>query len=160
MTTSIAESSAALPLIAEVSARALQIVTTARTTSRGTPGLDLHPLPPLERFQRAAAEMTHWFAQHAIESEIQGRPGSGVIDELVDDWCSASPWPRDWPQPGPVPVLDLPVRPETADPQLVRAGRIVGALVLAGVGSRLPTGDLGTAMLRGAERLSEAALAG
>lgn len=76
----------------------------------------------------------------------------------VDDWCSTSRWPRDWPQPGQAPVLDLDISPETADPQLVRAGRIVGALVLAGIGSSLPLGDLGTAMLRGAERLSSAAL--
>lgn len=154
--------SAALPLITQISARAWKVITA--DTPRGQDEeveLQPQPLPPVEQFEIAAAIMTHRFAQMAIESEIQGRPASRIINDMVDDWCGTPPWPRNWPRPVPGSGPEPGPRPnEAADQRLVQAGRIVGALVLANFGSRLVKGQLGEALLSGAERLTNAALVG
>ncbi len=113
--------------------------------------LNPQPLPPLESFQLAAAVMTHEFARLAIQADIHGRSGAQIISDMVDDWCLTG-WPLKWPIPIPDPV---PPRPNETilPPQLTQHGRMVGALVLANIGSRLGSTELSEAMLHGAERL-------
>ncbi|ORA29291.1 hypothetical protein [Mycobacterium aquaticum] len=154
MTTSIDRETAksVLPLISQVSVGAWRVI-------NGSNEVELHPqpLPPVEadQFQVAAAVMAHRYAQLAIESQIQGRDGVRIISELVDEWCG-TPWPRHWPfphlHPGPQPHP----RPNE---DMTAVGRMVGALVLANIGSRLAS-DLGTMMVDGAQRLAEASTAG
>jgi hypothetical protein len=117
--------------------------------------LNPQPLPPIEAFQLAAAAMTQEFARLAIQSDIQGRSGAQIISDMVDDWCLTG-WPRKWPIPIPGPVHPEPgPRPNEAglSPSLAQTGRLVGALVLANLGSRLASSELSEAMLRGSERL-------
>lgn len=120
--------------------------------------LNPQPLPPRDAVQLAAAAMAQEYARLAIETTIRGGSGERIIDDMVDDWCLTG-WPRTWPipvvpggppEPGPRPNEAV-IAPELAD-----AGRIVGALVLANIGSRLAAGQLGAALSRGAERLEAA----
>jgi hypothetical protein len=156
-----AAASDALSLITQISPEAWRVITTTEITRAGSEEVELQPqpLPPVEHFQVAAALMTHRFVQLAIESEIQGRTGSQIISDMVDDWCGT--WPRNWPHPRLSPSPEPGPRPDEApipEPWLTQTGRIVGALVLANIGSRLSTGELGNSMLDGAQRLTDAAL--
>ena len=137
----------ALSLITQISPEAWRAVT-ANGITRGTSGeveLQPQPLPPVERFQVAAAQMTHEFIRIAIESEIQGRSASKIISDMVDDWCPV--WPRQFPHPHPVPSPEPGPRPNEGpipDPWVAQTGRMVGARILAKVGSRLSHGELRT----------------
>ncbi|MDH6196643.1 hypothetical protein M2272_003296 [Mycobacterium frederiksbergense] len=160
MTTSVdaRATRSALPLIAQVSVGAWRVITTGVTPQSRSEEVELQPqpLPPVESYQIAAAVMAHRYVQLSIESAIQGREASRIIDEMVDEWCGTPPWPHRWPHPTwPVPGPEPGPRPNE---DLVATGRMVGALVLASVGSRLADGELGNAMLRGAERLTDKAL--
>ena len=115
--------------------------------------LNPQPLPPRETLQTAAAEMAHEIVRIAVEAELSGGSSAKLVSEFIDDWC-ATPWPRRWPQPWP--GIDEGPSPVPWD---VRTARVVGAVVFASAGSRLPEGDLGTAFAEGAERLAEAAVA-
>jgi hypothetical protein len=56
--------------------------------------LQPQPLPPVERFDVAAAVMTHRFVRLVIESEIQRRPASLIVSDMVDDldlWWHVAP---------------------------------------------------------------------
>ncbi|SHW55054.1 Uncharacterised protein [Mycobacteroides abscessus subsp. abscessus] len=121
--------------------------------------LQPQPLPPVEQFEVAAAVMAHEFTRLAIEANITGSGGREVIEEMIDDWCG-TPWPLKWPLPkppiGPVPHPRPNERP-VPDPWVTQTGRMIGALVLSDIGSRLGQGDLREAMLAGAIRLSQAA---
>jgi len=116
--------------------------------------LNPQPLPPAESFLVSAAEMAHQIARIAIESEVAGLSSSGLVSELVDDWC-ATPWPRKIPFPWPGPRPDKGPLPE---PWVVQTARMVGALVFASIGSRLADGDLAKTLLDGADRLNEVAI--
>jgi hypothetical protein len=113
--------------------------------------LNPQPLPPREAYLVAAAEMAHSVASLAVEADVRGEQ-SGFVSEFIDDWCG-TPWPKKWPWPWPGPG-------EGPDPEpWIETGRAIGAIVFASVGARLGEGELGTALLEGAEQLAEASLA-
>ncbi|EIV92086.1 hypothetical protein FraQA3DRAFT_1587 [Frankia sp. QA3] len=116
----------------------------------------LPPGPPPDAFQIAAVAMAHDVVRLAVESDVRGKSSVGFLQEWVDDWC-ATPWPRKWPWPWPGP---RPGDGPLPDPWVVQTGRVIGAIALASVGSRLAEGELGAACLEGAERLAEAAVSG
>lgn len=160
-TTAAARSVTPLATISRITTagwQALRSETSSRNTS-GITALQPQPLPPLERFQVAAAEMAHEFARLAIEADITGRSGSAIISEFVDDWCG-TPWPHHWPIPAPHLGPEPHPRPNEGpvpDPWVIQSGRMVGALVLADIGSRLGGGALRDSLLSGSERLFNAA---
>jgi hypothetical protein len=77
----------------------------------------------------------------------------------VDDWCGTRPprIPIPWPGPWPFP---WPPEPEPHPDWDVGLSRVVGALTLASVASRLGEGELQDALAKGAEQLLEAGLEG
>ena len=105
-------------------------------------------LPPVERYQIAAATMAHEIARLVIEAHIGGADARPMVTEAIDDWCGTPPWPGKWPHPrlGPVP-----------DPWLCRTGQLVGALVFAKVAASLGDMDLVALMSSAATRLTDAA---
>ena len=123
----------------------------------GITQLQPQPLPPVELFQVAAADMAHEFARLAVEADITGHSGSSIISEFVDEWCG-TPWPHSWPIPrphiGPAPH-PRPNEGPLPDPWVVQSARIIGAIILADIGSRLGAGDLRESLLSGSERLFE-----
>jgi len=119
-----------------------------------TVALNPQPLPPVESFLIGAAEMANHSARMAIEYEFTGRPASGLIADLIDDWCG-TPWPRRFPFPWPGPHPNEGPQP---DPWVVQTARMIGALVFANIGSRLAESDLAESLIKGAERLNEAAV--
>jgi hypothetical protein len=116
--------------------------------------LNPQPLPPREAFLTAAAHLAQEVVRGAVTVEMQGGSASGLISELIDEWCGTL-WPRRWPWPWPGPRPDGDPEPEPRD---VQTARVVGAVVFASMASRLADGDLKEAMAKGADRLAEAAL--
>ena len=152
-----------LSLITRISPHAWKVITSTDVVRNGTEEVELQPqpLPPVERLQVYAAMMTHRLVQLALESEIQGRAGSQIVSEMVDDWCGTPPWPRRWPHLEPTPSPEPGPRPDEGpvpDPWVTQTGRMVGALVLANIGGRLASGELRDTLLTGAQRLSDAAM--
>lgn len=119
--------------------------------------LNPQPLPPAEVLQIGAAEMAHALVRRAVETDVTSGSSADFVREFIDDWC-ATPWPRRWPRPWPGPRPDEGTPP--VQPWDVQTAKIVGAIVFASAGLRLPDGDLGAAFSEGAERLAAAALAG
>ena len=118
--------------------------------------LNPQPLPPKEAFLVSAADLANEITRIAVELDVRGESPVGFVNELIEDWCG-TPWPRKWPWPWPGPRPDQGPQP---DPWDVAAARVVGAIVLANVGSRLGEGELSGALLAGAERLAEVATEG
>ena len=118
----------------------------------GHVALNPQPLPPRERFLLAAADLGHEIGRLAVETDLTQGSGSGLLRELVDDWCLTG-WPRRWPFPWPGPGP----RPDEVD---LVGGRLAGALVLASLGERMAGTDLGTAFTETSEKLAEVALRG
>jgi hypothetical protein len=150
-----------LSLVAQISPEAWRVITAPEAARSASEVVELQPqpLPPAEHFHIAAASMAREFVRIALESEIQGRPAIKIISDMVDEWCLT--WPRNWPHPRPVPSPEPGPRPNEGpipDPWLAQTGRIIGAVVLASVGSRLGNEELRNALLTGAQRLSDAAL--
>lgn len=116
--------------------------------------LNPQPLPPHQleqRFVLGAAKAAHDIARLAIESEVSGRDqASGWLSEVIDDWCGTG-WPRRWPTPTPGPA---------PDPRVLGEGLVVGALVFASLGQRMPDTELGAVFAAGAERMGEVAVRG
>lgn len=109
-------------------------------------------LPPVERYQVAAAAMAHEIARLAIEAHIGGADARLMIAEAIDDWCGTPPWPGKWPHPWPHPRLG-----PVPEPWLGRTGQLVGALVFAKVAACLGDMDLVALMSSAAARLTDAA---
>lgn len=109
-------------------------------------------LAPPDAFIVGAAQMTREVTRIAVEAEVRGQSSPAMLQEWVGEWCG-TPWPRKWPWPGPHPDPD-------PDPWMIGAGRIVGALVLTSVAARLGETELATALLEGADALTEAAVKG
>lgn len=114
--------------------------------------LNPQPLPPVERYQVAAATMAHEIARLAIEAHITGADARTMLTEAIDDWCGTPPWPRKWPHPWPHPRLG-----PVPDPWLGRTGQLVGALVFAKVAASLGDMDLVGLLSSAATRLTDAA---
>jgi hypothetical protein len=104
-------------------------------------------------FQAAAAKMARGLVDMAVETEVRGGSASDMVREFVDEWCG-TPWPHRWPTPWPGRDPDGP----SPEPWDVWTARVIGAVVLASAGARLPAGDLGATFAKGAEQLAEAAL--
>ena len=131
------------------------------TIFRASPGseveLNPQPIPPGHQLQFASAELANQIAHAAIAAEAGGNTGgSSLVARAVDDWCGTPhghvpiPWPRLWPFPWP---------PHDREPELdVEASRVVGALTLASVASRMSDSETRDALAKGAEQLLQAGL--
>lgn len=117
--------------------------------------LNPQPLPPIDALAVASAEVAQDIAATAVSAEASGTQGGPRnVARVIDDWCG-TPWPRPWPFPWPLQRQNDPV-PEPYD---IGASRVVGALSLAFVASRLADGEARDALSKGAEQLMEAGLA-
>jgi len=114
--------------------------------------LNPQPLPPVERFLVASAELAHDIGRLAVETDLTNGGGSDLVRELVDDWCGTG-WPRRWPFPWPGPGP----RPDEVG---LAGGRLAGAIVLASLGERMPGTDLGAAFSEASQKLAEVAQQG
>ncbi|MEP6851633.1 MAG: hypothetical protein ABJA87_03100 [bacterium] len=126
------------------------ILRSSRGASRGEEvALNPQPIPPGVALHVGAAEMAHQLARMAVEANVRGE-STDFLEGFIDDWC-ATPWPRKWPWPAP--------GPRKPDPSSeIQAARLIGSIVFASIGSRLPDEDLGAIFSKGAERLAEAAI--
>lgn len=119
--------------------------------------LNPQPLPPgATLFLVASATAGQAIAQATVVAEATraGNPEQ-IVSDAVDEWCGTKgpfPWPHPWP---------LPWSADTESPGDldVPGSRVVGALSMASVASRLLDGEARRALSVGAERLLEAGLA-
>jgi hypothetical protein len=116
--------------------------------------LNPQPIPPGQQFVITAAHLTHQAVRAAVAIDMQGGDSCATISDLIDDWCP-TPWPKRWPWPWPGPRREA----EAPMPWEVHTARLVGAVIFASMASRLADGDLKETLAKGADRLSEAALA-
>ena len=121
--------------------------------------LNPQPLPPKHELLVASAAVAHDIAFAAVSADAAGNDAaSRIVARAVDDWCGTRPpripipWPRPWPFP-------WPPEPDPHPEWDIAASRVVGALSLASVASRLEDGDLRDALGKGAEQLLDAGLA-
>lgn len=112
--------------------------------------LNPQPLPP-KAFADAAVELAGTIVRMAAGEEARAVAGAGFVESIIDEWCG-TPWPRRWPFP-------VPVGGGEPGPYEILAGRVAAALALASAGSRIQDEGLAAALLAGADRLAEAALA-
>lgn len=120
--------------------------------------LNPQPIPPGHELQFAAVRVANEIALAAVAAEASGM-GEGaqrIVAQAVDEWCGTPhgriPWPGPWPFPWHLQEPD-------PHPWVVATSRLVGALTLASVGSRVAEGGVREALGQGAERLLESALA-
>ena len=120
--------------------------------------LNPQPLPPGEAFLHASAAVAQDIAYAAISAEAAGSDAAGrIVSDAIDDWCGNRPRPIPWPHPWPFP---WPPEPEPHPDWDVAASRVVGALSLASVASRLEDGPARDALAKGAEQLLDVGLGG
>lgn len=119
--------------------------------------LNPQPIPPGHELLLAAAAVAHDIAHTAVAAEAAGTEGgaSKMVMRAVDEWCGTGPFPIPWPGQWPFP---WPPEPEPHPDWDVGASRVVGALTLASVASRLADGEVREALSKGADRLLEAGL--
>jgi len=117
----------------------------------------LPPEPPPDRLQRVSALVAHQIAFAAITLEAAGQDGGvRMINSAIDDWCGNGRPPIPIPWPGPWPFafsLDTPAKELD-----VAASRLVGALSLAAVASRMGKSKVQEALSAGADKLLEASV--
>jgi hypothetical protein len=121
--------------------------------------LNPQPLPPKEALLVASAEVAHDIASAAISAQAAGTDGAGrLVAQVIDEWCGTRPRPLPipWPNPWPFP---WPPEPEPHPDWDIGASRVVGALTLAAVASRMQDGEARDALAKGAEQLLDAGLA-
>ena len=120
--------------------------------------LNPQPLPPKELLLFASAAVAHDIAFAAISAEAAGNDSARLVSRAIDDWCGTRPphIPIPWPGPWPFP---WPPEPEPHPDWDIEASRVVGALTLASVASRLEDGEARDALAKGAEQLLDAGLA-
>lgn len=116
----------------------------------------LPPQPPPDALLIGAAHMARAVTRMAVQADLRGESTSEFLGEWIDDWC-ATPWPRKWPWPWPSPRPDEGPFPE---PWMLQTSRIIGAIIIASVGSSLGDTELGAGLIDGAERLADAAMSG
>jgi hypothetical protein len=123
--------------------------------------LNPQPIPPGREFQFAAARVANEIALAAIAAEAAGSEEGAerIVAQAADDWCGTPSGHRPIPWPGPWPFPSYLEDPDP-HPWLVDTVRLVAALTFASVGSRVAEGVASEALKQGAERLTEAALAG
>ena len=123
--------------------------------------LNPQPLPPRVEFQLAAARVANEIALAAVAAEAAGNDEAAeqIVARAVDDFCGTPTGHRPIPWPGPWPFPSYLHDPDP-HPWLVDTVRLVAGLTLASVGSRVAEGAAREALEHGAERLTEAALAG
>ena len=120
--------------------------------------LNPQPLPPHETFLFASAAVAHDIGFAAVSAEAAGSDAAArIVSEAVDDWCGTRPRPFPWPHPWPYP---WPPEPEPRPDWDIAASRVVGALSLASVASRLQDGPARDALAKGAEQLLDVGLGG
>ena len=113
----------------------------------GRVALNPQPLPPKEAMLRASADVAHDIASAAVFAEAAGGEPGRLVSQVIDDWCGTKPRPFPWPpEPEPHPDWDI------------GASRVVGALTLAQVASRMEEGPARDALAKGAEQLLDAGL--
>jgi hypothetical protein len=117
--------------------------------------LNPQPLPPKEAMLHASAAVAHDIAFAAVSAEAAGGEPGRLVSEVVDDWCGTKPRPFPWPYPFPFP---WPPEPEPHPDWDIGASRVVGALALAQVASRMEDGPARDALAKGAEQLLDAGL--
>jgi hypothetical protein len=117
--------------------------------------LNPQPLPPKEAMLRASAEVAHDIASAAVFAAAAGGEPGRLVSEVIDDWCGTRPRPFPWPHPFPFP---WPPEPEPHPDWDIGASRVVGALTLAQVASRMEDGPARDALAKGAEQLLDAGL--
>jgi hypothetical protein len=116
--------------------------------------LNPQPLPPKEAFLIESAAVAHDIAYAAINAEAARSDAVGpMVSEAIRGWCGNEP--RPWPRPWPIP---WPPEPEPNPDWDIDASRVVGALSLANVASRLDEGPARDALTQGAEQLLEVGL--
>jgi hypothetical protein len=120
--------------------------------------LNPQPLPPEEALLVASAQVAHEIASAAINAEAAGNDASRLVAQAIDDWCGTRPrpFPIPWPRPWPFP---WPPDPEPHPDWDIGASRVIGALSLASVASRMQEGGARDALAKGAEQLLDAGLA-
>jgi hypothetical protein len=131
------------------------------TISKQSPGIEVElnpqPIPPGHELEFASAKVAKEIAHAAIAAEAAGGQGaSAIVSRAIDDWCGTPPRhiPIPWPGPWPFPwTLD-----EIGGEPDVGASRVVGALTLASVASRMADGEARAALAKGAEQLLEVGL--
>jgi hypothetical protein len=117
--------------------------------------LNPQPLPPKEAMLRASAT---WRTTSRPPPSSPRRPAASPAassSEVIDDWCGNTPRPFPWPYPFPFP---WPPEPEPHPDWDIGASRVVGALTLAQVASRMEDGPARDALAKGAEQLLDAGL--
>jgi hypothetical protein len=122
--------------------------------------LNPQPIPPGHELQFAAARVANEIATAAISAEAagMGEEAQRLVDQAIDDWCGTPtghrhfPWPTPWPIPWQLQDPD-------PHPWMIETARVVGALTLASVASRMTEGSAQEALAHGAERLLETAVA-
>jgi hypothetical protein len=120
--------------------------------------LNPQPLPPKEQLLVASASVAHDIALAAVGAQAAGADSARLVSDAIDDWCGTRPphIPIPWPSPWPFP---WPPEPEPHPDWDIGASRVVGALALASVASRMEAGDARDALGKGAEQLLDAGLA-
>lgn len=119
--------------------------------------LNPQPLPPKDELLMASAAVARDIAFAAINAEAGGQDNaSRIVTTAIDDWCGNGrpPIPIPWPGPYPFPFA-LEAVPHDLD---VAAARVVGALSLAAVASRLAPSKVREALSTGADKLLEIGL--
>ena len=120
--------------------------------------LNPQPLPPKQQLLVASAAVAHDIAFAAVSAEAAGTGSAArLVARAVDDWCGTRPRPLPIPWPGPWP-FPWPPEPEPHVDWDIGLSRVVGALSLASVASRLEEGELQDALVKGAEQLLEVGL--
>lgn len=121
--------------------------------------LNPQPIPPGHELQFAAVRVANEIASAAVAAEAAGESEGAqrIVSQAMDDWCGTPTGHRPFPWPGPWPI---PWHLQDPDPHpwTVETARVVGALTLASVASRMTEGAAQEALEHGAERLMEVAL--
>jgi len=119
--------------------------------------LNPQPIPPREKLELASAWVAKEIARAAIAAEAAGSDGaSTIVARAIDDWCGTPhgrlpiPWPGPWPYPWTLDDVDADLD--------IDSSRVVGALTLASVASRMADGEARAALAKGAEQLLEVGL--
>jgi hypothetical protein len=120
--------------------------------------LNPQPLPPKGRLLLASAAVAQEIASAAVSAQASGSGSAArLVASAIDDWCGTRPphIPIPWPGPWPFP---WPPEPEPHPEWDIGLMRVVGALSLASVASRMGEGEARDALAKGAEQLLEAGL--
>ncbi|MEA2138835.1 MAG: hypothetical protein QOG56_1985 [Solirubrobacteraceae bacterium] len=117
--------------------------------------LNPQPLPPKEQYLISSIELARDVANAAAVVQLSGGSPGDMLARIFDEWCG-TPWPRPFPWPPGHPPVGP--EPEPHPEWDIAAGRLAGALAVAGIAARTPQGDLQDALAKGAEMLLDASI--